>query len=291
MQPSDFEQLERENGFEKYKNKPLHLYMICRRPRFTYDPDSFELQPDSVKGTFRIQIAGQVFRQPFQIPFRGFEMLPSLECPYPHTFMVLKSGNCGAAYKAAILAAKVPGMKDHLALDVLYVGQSYGDEGSRTAFDRLRSHATLQAIYAKSQAERPDQDIWLVLWNLKSQWLTVMDGVSTEFQMSETENDAHNSKLLRQDLADALEINLAEAALIRYFQPPFNVTFKKNFPRPEHNSYSECYEWDLNSLVVEVNMEDSGCMLRSASAPAKWHHTAVFSFHSEEERRSFLDMG
>jgi hypothetical protein len=43
---------------------------------------------------------------------------------------------------------------DHGALgfDVLYIGQAFGDDGSRNALDRLKKHETLQKIAAKVKA-------------------------------------------------------------------------------------------------------------------------------------------
>lgn len=87
-----------------------------------------------------------------------------------------------------------------------------------------------------------------------------------------------------------LEINLAEAALIRYFRPLFNRQMKDKFPHRDHKSYRAAYEWDVNSLIVEVDTEDLGFMLKSPTVSPDWHHTAIFPFHSDEQRRQLFEM-
>jgi hypothetical protein len=69
----------------------------------------------------------------------------------------------------------------------------------------------------------------------------------------------------------------------------FNAKFKDTFPSQDHHAYSECYDWDINMVVAEVDTEDLGVMLKSAKIAQSFHHTARFAFHSEEERKAMFD--
>ena len=44
LQQSDLCYLDQDDGFHAFKENPCHIYMICRRPRVTFEPDDFELR-------------------------------------------------------------------------------------------------------------------------------------------------------------------------------------------------------------------------------------------------------
>jgi hypothetical protein len=226
MQPGDFDRLVKSNGFDEFKDSPLHIYMICRRPRITYDPSAFITTRETITGAFRIRVGESDVKCCFSMgnPYAGSS--PSVECLYPHTFVTFRWDSLadrGVSIHVTRLALGFEEMSNHLTLEVLYIGQSYGKDGSRSAPDRLRNHETLQKIYGQSDLQYPDKEVWLLLWNLRSQWIATIDGRSRKFLTTESENENHSNAFLRKTITDELEINLAEAALIRYFQPEFNV--------------------------------------------------------------------
>jgi hypothetical protein len=46
----------------------------------------------------------------------------------------------------------------------------------------------------------------------------------------------------------------------------------------------------LSEMVVELNTEEFGTMLRSGVVPAAFHHMARYSLPSEEERSALLEL-
>jgi hypothetical protein len=66
--------------------------------------------------------------------------------------------------------------------------------------------------------------------------------------------------------------------------------FKNVFPSPAHTTYSQCYELDINSLVVEVDTEDLGVRLWTSAIKEKWHHLIQYELHSAEDRRSMFEI-
>jgi len=290
MQPSDFELLNATNGFDQFKEDPFHLYMICSRPRITFDPEAFVLTRQEICGSLRMQVGELFEKHEFKVENNVKDEVTAIECPYPHTFVHLKTDARIHIIKAGLWAARTATMHEHLTMEILYIGQSYGVDGSRTAPERLQNHETLLSIVADCSARQPDKDVWLILWNLNSRWFTVIDGRENSYTTSENDDEERMQSLLKITTPADLEINLAEAALIRYFRPLFNRQMKDKFPHRDHKSYRAAYEWDVNSLIVEVDTEDLGFMLKSPTVSPDWHHTAIFPFHSDEQRRQLFEM-
>lgn len=292
LQQADFDYLQGGNGFRAFEENPCHIYMVCRRSRITFEPSAFRITPEEIVGEMRAHLRDHFERFPFAMDNSKNLPFVKVECPYPHTVARFLNDAEGACrMKAADLAGMNHVFPDHLELEVLYVGQSYGVEGARTAPERLRNHSTLQGIYAEAIAHSPDKEIWLLLWSFKSQWITCIDGrKTTTASMNDSEDEEHTMRVLNHVVEDQLEINLAESALIRYFRPEYNQRYKDSFPNPAHKTYTSCYDLDLNMVNVEVNTEGLGCRLKSAARPPSWTHFATYPFHSPEERKAMLDL-
>lgn len=291
-QQQDFAQLEVPRVVERLKENPCHIYMICRRPRISIDPTSFKVDGESVSLDFMVQIEDKELRIKSISTNEGGVSDLQIDSAYPHTRFMVRAGDGEklVEMKAAVLAASLnlQEIRQFLDLEVLYVGQAYGQEGSRTAPDRLLSHATLQVIYSEAIAESPDKEIWLMLWSFSPMLIAATDGRWKAYQTSDEEDDSHCDKVFGEPMTEQQQINFTEAAMIRYFQPPFNKTFKSKFPSPAHATYAECYSLDLNSISVEMNTENMLSRIYSDAIPAKWHHIANFSLHSTDERRSMF---
>ncbi len=218
---------------------------------------------------------------------------------YPYNWFRLTSNGetivdaQAAVYLQTVL--KYPTSLDCLDLDVLYIGQSYGVNGARTAPERLKSHSTLQGIYAEAISMNPDSEIWLALASFEEIIITKFDG-RTKFSESERAEDEVRmpivlNKLFLEGLSEQQKINFTEAALIRYFQPKYNVIFKDNFPNPAHGSYSECYDLEINTICIELNtMEMIKCKMYSDVVKRAPRHMHTFTLHSSEDRKSMFDL-
>jgi len=85
-----------------------------------------------------------------------------------------------------------------------------------------------------------------------------------------------------------MRISVAEAALIRYFEPKYNKVFKTGFPHQRHKILEKLYNLDFVGIVVEASVADHGMRLRSAKQPPRAHHIAKFDLHDNATRRSFF---
>ena len=152
LQQSDLPSVNSYNYFDEYS--PCHIYFICRRPRVTIKADSFVATDETITMTFRVQKKEnfEEFTYTFQNPF-GTDKV-SIESEYPYSvFSFIKDGETVWKCNAAVFLQSVPRHYTnayYLDLEILYIGQSYGVEGARTAPDRLKSHSTLQGIYAEA---------------------------------------------------------------------------------------------------------------------------------------------
>jgi hypothetical protein len=264
-----------------------HIYIVTRRPRITFDPASVIFTEEKVTGQFLKQIKDKLIPIPFETQnFLGTSKV-SLMCEYPYTEYAIKdkSNNVISNGKCALLLATLsPEYWEHLDLEVLYVGQSYGKDGSRTASDRLKSHSTLQGIYAEAIKNSPDQDIWLILSTFEPLLLGSFDGRGNNYTTTMEEDSDHIHDVLSTSITEKQQINFTEAALIKYFQPPYNKIYKDSFPNPAHSTYTECYDIDLNMVCVEIQSEDIGLRLWSDSVEPQWVHFCSFPLHSREDR-------
>ncbi len=169
-------------------------------------------------------------------------------------------------------------------MEVLYVGQAYGKDGSRNASDRLQCHTTLQGIYAEAIRKSPDQDIWLIVSSFEPLLLCSFDGRSQNYLTTDQQDSDHMKEVVDNDMTEQQQINFTEAALIKYFRPPYNKEYKDTFPNPAHSTYSECYDIDLNMVCVEVQTEDLMLGLWSEKVDPSWIHFCSFPLHSREDR-------
>ncbi|OGV32559.1 MAG: hypothetical protein A2020_14765 [Lentisphaerae bacterium GWF2_45_14] len=272
----------------------FHIYMIVRRPRIAFKPDSIKFSPTIVDGTFTIQKGALLEEYAFSAPNAFGSDSIRVNCPWPHTqyeFVdindkVLSKG------KVALLLPKInPEYWRHLNLEIMYVGQSYGVAGERAAKDRLVSHSTLQKIYSEAQQRAPDQEIWIVMFELKDMFIMSIDGTDGSVETTDAEDDSHIHEVLSTPISESQKINFTEAALIKYFQPEYNMVFLKSFPNPAHKTYSECYGLDINSVAFEIDSEDLiNCRLWSKVVPPKWVHFGMFPLHDVNERRGLFEI-
>ena len=181
----------------------------------------------------------------------------------------------------------------NLDFKVLYIGQSYGEEGARTAPDRLKSHSTMQSIFEEANKNNPDKDVMLGLFTFK-QWLIMSFDGTMKLSDEEKANDQKHLEnvtynVLEKGIKEQQEINFTEAALIRYFKPEYNDKFKETFPSPAHSTYSECYDIDINSISIEFLTQDLRCRFYSDEVKPNWEHFAFFNLHTYADRKGMFD--
>ncbi|MDU1453163.1 hypothetical protein [Paraclostridium sordellii] len=144
--------------------------------------------------------------------------------------------------------------KSSIRMEVLYIGQAFGNNGDRTAIQRLKSHEKLQRILVDCNSKYPDKRIYILLLEMSPVLNTVFDGISKEFMCTEEETHSHIENVIKNKLEENQIINIAEAAMINYFKPKYNTNFIENFPNEKHKGYRQYYDLDYNSISIELDM-------------------------------------
>ncbi|MDR6809672.1 hypothetical protein J2Y45_006749 [Dyadobacter sp. BE34] len=269
-----------------------HIYLICKRPRISFDPDRIEINDGVITLGIRVQRQANVENHTYSM-FHNYEIKTiEWDCPYPFSFLTVKlNGQKLLRLKAAAMAQTASNYQvedDYLDLEIVYVGQSYGREGSRTAPARILNHSTLQTIYADTSQKNPDCEVWLVLCSFSQTIATSLDGLSdSKNDFLEDQKDKLFQKLTKEGIGPSQEINLAEAALIRYFRPDYNVIYKESFPKLGHQGYLECYVLGINSISMELStVEQLNCQFYSSHVERKFTHIFHYTLHTEQEKQS-----
>ena len=184
-------------------------------------------------------------------------------------------------------------MYKELKLKVLYVGQSYGTKGNRTAFSRLSAHSTYQKILSDLNEKYPNKALYIYLMEINYSIMASMDPTQETIK-NEEEDNAHLADVICNLPVENQVINITEAAMINYFKPEYNKMYVDNFPDKNHKGYKQYYDLDYNSLTVEVYPEFDDfppIIMYSDAAELK----TVFDFieyrlYNDNKRKSMYDI-
>ena len=289
LQQQDFDYLEHQPEID---NHSYHIYIIGRRPKIIFNPKEFHFSQDIVHGSFDVINETNNRTFVFDVPNLLGSFPVSMECNYPYTeFKIIdKHGNIISNGKTALFLTQIASKAiPILDLEVLYIGQAYGENGNRIATDRLKNHSTLQSIYAESITKSPNMDIWIILLEFTQNNIISIDGRKQKYQTSNIEDNAHIKQCLSENISEKQKINFTEAALIKYFQPEYNKIYKNIFPNPMHNSYSERYDLEINHIAAEIQTDEIKTRLFSKKIKPKVFHIAQFDLYSQEDRKGMFD--
>lgn len=170
--------------------------------------------------------------------------------------------------------------------EVLYVGQAYGNNGSRNALDRLLEHKTLQKIAVRGVPDNYNLTILMLAIEPSSRIFTVFNPRAKDSSQGTERIRNGIDKLF--NTSEAERTTLYEASLIRYFQPRYNKEFKDSFPSTNMKLLADCYEKDFAALVAEVCFDELPFQLFSELVPPSAYHIAKHDLHSDKDRKIFF---
>jgi len=170
--------------------------------------------------------------------------------------------------------------------DILYIGQAFGEDGSRHALDRLRKHETLQKISLQGIPEGYNLTVLMLGIMPGNRLVTVMNPWAQDRSQGEQRIRNGLDKLF--DTNEAERTTLFEASLIRYFQPQYNKVFKNSFPSTNLKVLADCYDKDFATVVAEISIDQLPFRLFSQAVPPKSDHIAKHDLHDDEARRIFF---
>ncbi|WP_115530657.1 hypothetical protein [Xanthomonas campestris] len=267
-----------------------HIYLIVKRPRLSFVPDSLTWENGVTKGSLSCRVAGR--DQPILFSMVGEPLYKISYAPYPHrTIDLIDEQGLRVLTLPAHFIPRVADWTDSPWIhecEVVYVGMAYGD-GNRSAKDRLEGHSTLQQVLADMNSDEPDSEALIVMVQYQPPMAMIhFNGADKSLDPDNDRDAMEDIRQIEEKISPKMEIALAEAALIRYFQPHYNEKYKNNFPDKKHVVTESLYEIDLLGLSVEINTEDLRIRLFSKTRGAGAHHIASFDLHDPNLRLSFF---
>lgn len=254
---------------EKIPNdKNYHIYGILSCPKITVDEKSLSTSKNGISCTLLEHHGGELKRFEYKDVIILQDLDHSkihLKSIFPFSTINVENGDHNFldknknVHKSFEFDAQLIHMSsrclDKVEFEVHYIGQSFGKDGERNAFSRLKAHSTLQKILTDFIAKRPDRRLYILLLEFTTQLMSLHDGLTGKYSTTSEENDKHTRAVLCDLPRNNQVINITEAALINYFKPEYNVNFVDNFPNKDHKGYVQYYNLDYNALTVELDLE------------------------------------
>jgi hypothetical protein len=292
VSPADLDNLVYESKEAEAQIKNSNIYFILKRPRIAFVPGSLSIKDREVVGELSVQLQDKAPTFPFHIHATIPDEVASvatLKYPYTKLTLLFSSGEPAMTYPMAYLMrslrAELKGLDNQ---EVVYVGQAFGTAGERSAVERLSSHSTLQKILADISAKEPHMEVLLALYSFGfHRFILSMDG-TVPVQIDGDADEHHYQQALQSKFKRSMRISLAEAALIRYFEPKYNKIYKTGFPHKRHKILQKLFEFDFAALAVEASVVDHGMRLYSQKQQPNFHHSAQFNLHDKTARKSFF---
>jgi hypothetical protein len=257
--------------------KPCHIYLIGLTPK---------IQCVGVAQNNRTMVTS------FEIRGKRYD----LDWPMPDDTVLVGDGEEGWCVEHSSGTRMFPDdltighrlSSEYNAVDfkVLYIGQAYGEDGSRNALDRLKKHETLQKIAVKGIPADYNLTILMLAIEPAHRLVTVINPRAKDRDHGSARIKNGLDKLFGTNEAE--RTTLYEASLIRYFQPKFNIEFKNSFPSTNLKLLADCYDKDFSALVAEINFDDLPFVLFSDTVLPKPSHAAKHDLHTDPARRIFF---
>lgn len=178
--------------------------------------------------------------------------------------------------------------------EVLYIGKAYGENGNRTAQNRLPSHSTLQKILIDCHSKYQDKQLYIFLLEFEPLLNMSFDGITKKYSATKDEEEQHFENILSFLPEYQQVINITEAALINYFKPDYNTCFVENFPDTDHKGYRQYFSLDYNCLSVELDLEfdDTPCIqlyTNTNRINSSWD-SIRYNLFNDENRKNMYDV-
>lgn len=253
------------------EKEPFNLYMILKGKKIILDPEKSELK-DNGELILRYEIHSKGEYETRELALEVNQKYLEntiLEIKYPYKQFTLLNGEnlvSGGFLPAVLRRIREAETQDRLPhemeeldgfefldLELLYIGQAKGKKKESTAIQRLMNHSTFQKILALENENDTDCEIYIGLlqFEIISQMLMI-PGSTREKADSGNPNPVKTlQKLASTDKFRGESINIAEAALIKYFEPKYNLTFSDNLTSEDHISYKFFYDNNIHSVMIE----------------------------------------
>ena len=255
-----------------------HIYLIGYTPKIQF----IDAQQQDGRLLLKFEMLGSEHTISYDLP-QGFSLKIDGELQY------LEDG-AGERYwpNEQDISARLGSELKTINFEVKYVGQAYGQGGSRNAIDRLLKHETLQKIALKGVPDGYRITLLLLAVQPNTQLITTINPFAKNQDDGSERIESGLNKLF--NTSEEERISLYEAALIRYFYPEFNKEFKDSFPSTNLKILQDCYMKDFCTVVAEICFDELPFRLWSKAVEPTIYHIAKHDLHKAENRRMFFGL-
>ena len=257
-----------------------HIYLLCRRPVFSFDPDSFTWSSGRVSGDLLYREKGEVKSLPFgfDLALTGNESTVEL-APAPHRDMWVLDDK---GERVRTMTAQ--GTNN---LEVLYVGHVYR-EGKISVFDRICQSEPLQNLIAQMQGALPDDEVIIFVFEYLPYKLLAMPGNMRHESKEEGPGESRFVSIHEKKLTEHQKICLVKGGLVTYFQPEWQTRGAEIMPASSQGILDSCEELDMAGLILEITSERSHLIIYTAHSAVIPHHMTTINLTDPTERASFF---
>lgn len=249
--------LEKEEIRELNDRHPFTHYMVCQIDRLRIKNESIKHGDEVIEFTICQQ------RDEFNWHEHAFHMSRKSEgailtLSVDGKSVVLESSDGGKhCFETVFLFLDMVGsaygwhkaVENLLMLDVQYIGKTEIKEG----YLRFKGHEKINKVANEIIENRPNKEIVVKLLCFQKPFTNAM--IVPEIDSDDERDDWYPGGGLIENLPINDWKSSVEGALIKYFQPGYNVHYKDNYPSERHTSYTYLYENNIRSIFVELHEE------------------------------------
>ena len=257
-----------------------HIYLLCRRPLFSFNPDTFDWSSNRVSGDLLYREKGELKSLPFgfDLMLTGSESTVELgPAPYRDMWVLDDRGE-----RTRTMTAQ--GTNN---LEVLYVGHVF-EEGKTSVFDRICRKESLMTLVAEMQQALPDDEIIIFVFEYLPYKLLAMPGNMRHQSKEEGPGKSRFVSINEKKLTEHQKICLVKGGLVCYFRPEWQSRGEEIVPGTSRDVLDSCEELDMAGLILEITSERSHLIIYSASSAVIPHHMTTVNLTDPAERASFF---
>ncbi|TGL36988.1 hypothetical protein EHQ52_03710 [Leptospira koniambonensis] len=288
-----------KSTYESYKEilENSHVYLICSRPRLKIREETFHT--DLVNLYFDIELCSSLDKnfKTVSVVIEKSRIVSfsdvSFEIDKESESDIIINREGFTSVKTSIhyflnQTEEYLKLKDELNLKIEYIGRSYGEDGNRVSFSRINGHEKLQRVLAEFAHKNRNSEISILFIEFSdAQLILSIDGIGNP-TTSDQESTKHAAEAINHNFDPKFGIYLAEACLIRYFEPDYNKVYKEKFPSKNSATLSELANLDIQSAIIEISLNKASFMLFSNKIAALQDHIINFSIQTENDRKNIF---
>lgn len=251
--------------------QPCHLYVISRAPRISIDPASIAITENRLTGSLRAQRQQSYDEYDFEGPHSLGDGPLTWKSAWPYeSFEIVNQDAylCSGELPLCWGEGRLSGLATSICMRFFTLAKRSASQASGR---HLKKHETLQRILAE---QTPGTQVWLTLASI-CDVVVLQETSPVKGRVTDDEDTAHGATVLhtthRDGFMDREAVALAEAGLIRGWQPDYNNHFKYNFPARKEVSLETARDLDLHGFIVVAVPRSAASVLVKATRSRSPH--------------------